>query len=1382
MAGWRDFISAIGNGIDDEKKKLGKGIHDFLNSPAPNWMVDNPVYRGLDKFNDKVAEPTLNTASNFVTDTLQSIPRGVVDIGLSLKEASRNQGLDQANSNIDEILKIDPKERDRLAAAFNDPEQQKKMSDQDFSKAFILNKAKKELGDLKTETLEQRRKDNETKKGTHETYKASNDFTKFLIGGENDEVAKSGQATSEEAQNFLEAHGASKGQAQFGGALAGIGMTALDAPTGVGSLLKSPLKAIGKQGIKQLAKEGTEDGVIQIIKKAIPGASDDVIKTLAPQLAKATDTGTVKSLLRNSDNLIPGVRGALGSKKDEFLQAGKDLLTKKPGQETAQDLTKPAVDDLAEAGIDTTKNLADTAPTAAVTPPVTPSPKTTFGEASDKLLGHVKSTEELPGNKVDLKTSLKEQFVDKLSPINDMVKTIEQRTGRKLTTEDNPYELMRLYNGMPDMVQQRVQGLTDILKQAPDLDAVKVIGLGRQIRSRANRGIDSFVSPDDANHAIQEVYDRLGHEGFDKAAKVVDSVNEYNRGLLDDLHESGILSDDAFKAIKDTGADYFSRFNVIDYIMKNDNNRALFSKTGSYNTTKQTLNKILHSAKGMQEGSDILDPIESIVRSTDQTMRAVAKNNIWHAFDRLADEVPDLIVRTREPENVVQRMALSLDNKELRPIRNKLDRMISTRGSWVRKLESQINQLNKKGMNLSLKTGGERMAANDFLVKGFGGDVPTSQVGKMAGTAKRVGDETVQGFMDVVNPQKLGPSDTGKFFRNLIENGSRSDIDKIKKMIGNRDTKMTQLLDDLGSMKSEFDDIAGKVKGNSAQIKDLADAEVPKGMAQISGFGKGVQGKLAVPEEIADVFTGKSKAQQDYLTSMISKVNGFVKQNFTSNNPAFALITNPIRDAKTFAYNAKDVKADPISIGKSLAEGLWSRTFGKGDLYDRWVAAGGKSGFYSDERDAQRLAQDLSREVSGKRVLGVKVTPVHNAKDFAREATRVVTAPLRVARDALHGAASVLEDTPRLAQFKASVDAGKSDVQAAFNARNVTVDFQQAGRVGQTVNAWIPFLNARFQGTLKTAEAVKRNPARAAAVYAALTAAPIILAEANNARFPDVMKMIPDQDRMNNFVIVLGDHKDENGDYDQVLKIPKSDVDKILGDPLEQIARFAAHDDPASVQEILTNLVGNTLPFDTVKDGQFDLGRTVGSILPPVLKAPVEAVTNKNLYYGSDIVPQSLQDLPANEQVRPNTSEAGKFLGAITGSSPLVAENTLRNFTGTLLTKSPQDQLGGKLSGESANKMNDEFYKVLGKTSPNKASASKYINEALARGDYQGAKQAADRYNAYLREQFTPFGQTYGGQMTQDLADTYDEQKIVLTSRSIKQRQRNELERQAAGK
>lgn len=1321
---------------------------------------------GWQKFTEGTGK-VIGGIGSFTGDVLQSIPRGVVNIGLTLDEAGRNQSLDSRNQNIDRILTIDKEKRKKLLEAYNSPEQSKNMSDQDWSDAFLLNQAEKTLGGTDDNTLKKRRDENAAERKTHKTYKAGNDFTKFLVGGEEDEVAQSGQKTNEDITKWGEEQGLDKGQASSLGMVGAVGLTALDAPTGIGSLVKSPLKALGKKGLKELVETGTEEGAKAIIRKAIPKVTDDVLNELAPQLARATDAKTVKEIIRNSKPLTETLGATVASSKDTLLQKTKDAITgnvsvgsaKEAAQLEAKGLVLDTADDVVEAG---TKKAGNS-----------------LQPATDELLGHLKTTSDLQKmGKKPLKDRLKEQWVDKLLPVYEMIKTIEERTGKKLAAEDDPYELMRLYNGMPDAVQQRITTLRDIFKESPDLGAVTAIGLSRQIRGRAERGITSFVTPEKAKQVIQEQYDKLGQEGFDKASKVVEAINEYNRGLLDDLHEAGIISDDALKAIKDTGADYFSRFNVVDYIMKNDANRELFARGGSYNETQQALNKILKGAKGMEEGTEILSPIDSIARSTDLTMRNIAKNQMWQAFDRLADIAPDLITRVKNPDDIIERIALSLDNKQLRPIRNKLDRMISTRGQWVRKLESQINQLEKKGLNTSLKNGGQRMTAKDFVVDGLGGKVPTSQVGKIGGTAKRVGDKTVQGYMDVINPQKLGPSDTGKFLRNLIENGSRSDIDKLKKMVGNRDAKLTKLLDDIGEMKSEYDDIAGTIKGNSSKIKELADAQVPDGMELISGFGKGVQGKLAVPKEVAEVYTGKTKAQQDYMTSTMGRLHSFIKKNFTGNNIAFAFWTNPNRDAKTWAMNSKNVSAAPHKLVQMWSEGLWGRIIRDQDYAD-WIASGGKSGFYASERTADQMSKELTRAVYGKGVL--KTLPIRNVKDFATEVSRVIAMPVTTIFKGIQGGGSILEDAPRLAEFKAARKAGKSLQSAAFDARNVTADFQQAGKHAQIINAWIPFFNPRLQGTIKSAEAIKKNPARAASVYAMLTAAPIIATEINNNQYPEVLKNISEDDRTNNFILILGDERNDEGRYTQVIKIPKSDVDKILGNPLEQAVRYLYDDDPQSVQEVLTNLVGNTLPFDTVRDGKFSLERTTGSLTPPVIKTPIEAVTNRNLYFGTDIVPERMQDLPNAEQVKPNTSMAARFLSSVTGASPLKTDNTIRNLTGTIITKNPLEQITGKAVGASGNKMNDEFYSTLDKTKKNRASASKYINEALAAGDVAAAKQAARSYNQYFSSQFSEFASRYGSQMTKELADTYDEQKIILTNRSIKQRQRNALERQAAG-
>lgn len=1458
---WLDFIKAIRQDEDEEEKRrqqegFGGWWGDVQNSWDNLLDVGSSAIRG--DFGGAVEQgkqylgdvgSTLGGIKEAGEDILQGTARGVVNIGMTLDEASRNSNIDSRNKRIDQILEMPKEERERLASIFDDPEKANSLSDEEWSKAFILKSARKELGgDLSDEALKKRKEENEAEKQKHNEWTPGNDFTKFIFGGEEGETAQSAQKTSADASKFLEERGI-EGAAnqQLSGAF-GLGMLALDLPTGGGTIVKN----IGKGGVKELVKAGTDDAVEQILRKQVPGATDEMVQALTPQLRNATDEKQVTKILDDfaeASKQAPAPTSVVDDVVDTAPAPGAVTPPAGPTLRTGEDVINPGGAAPGPGG---------------VVPPATPPkpPKDGYGDAADELLGRMKSSDEIAeATKKTKRETFEEQYLDRLAPINRFVKQVEGRLGRKLATEENMYERMRLYSGMSDVVQQRVEQLTDVLKQSPDLDAVRVIGTARQVLGRSDREIGSMVSRETAEKAINQVREKLGNEAFEKAARVVDEVTAYNKQLLKELHEAGEISDDAMRAIEDVGADYFSRFNVVEYVTRNDANRSLFARGGSYNETKQALKKVLGKAKGMEEGTEILDPIEAIVISTDRAMRSVNRNKIWQTFYDKADDVPDLIVKIKDPENIAERISLAQNSRELRPIRNKLDRMLKTRGQGVRRLQSEINRLEKKGLNLSLKKGGQRMDQTPFSVQGLGGDLPTSQTGrnttdfvaaadgtvvrdpaKQIDSLSRRRDDmlrkaeeampedvpgatlprpisdfqeavTIRGKADAAQKKikdivkdgpakamdsattgsKLGQGDTNAFLRNLIENGSRSDIDKIKKMVGNRDAKLTSLLDEIGEMKSQYDDIAGTIRENAAKAAELADEQVPEGFQMITGFRNGIEGKIAVPKEVAEVYMGKTSAQQDYMTGVMGNVHAFVKQNLTANSPAFALITNPIRDAKTFAYNSRNVKSNPFALSGAYFKGLFGRLMRDSD-YQRMIEVGGKSGFYADERTGAKIAEEVARKVGSKRSvksLGFKTLPINSPKDFVKEMSRVAVAPLRGARDRLHGVASVLEDAPRVAEFKAAKKAGKTDLAAAFDARDVTVDFQQMGQHGQILNAWVPFLNARAQGTLKSAKAIKRNPARAASVYATLTAAPIIAAALNNERFPEVMKMIPDDERDNNFVIVLGDGKDESGRYNQVITIPKSDVDKILGNPLENIARWMSQDDPKGLAEVLTNMVGSTLPVDLVKDGEFNTSRAVGSTLlaSPVAKIPAEYITGHNFYFDSPQMSQYMETLPENEQRRADdpyteevergTSPVADFVASLFGGSPIKTENALRGAGFGFFLDTPDKAMGNKLVGVSDNKMNNEFYRILKKTSPNKNSASRYINEAIERGDYQSAYAAADSYNAYLREQFQEFAQNYGQTMTPELAKAYEDQKIVLNSRSLGQRRRNILERQA---
>ena len=191
------------------------------------------------------------------------------------------------------------------------------------------------------------------------------------------------------------------------------------------------------------------------------------------------------------------------------------------------------------------------------------------------------------------------------------------------------------------------------------------------------------------------------------------------------------------------------------------------------------------------------------------------------------------------------------------------------------------------------------------------------------------------------------------------------------------------------------------------------------------------------------------------------------------------------------------------------------------------------------------------------------------------------------------------------------------------------------------------------------------------------------------------------------------------------------------------------------------------------------MSRTLSSTLlaSPALRVPAEQATNHNFYFDSPIVPDSLKELPADEQVRPNTPGIDKLIGGLTGAAPLKVQAARQGVSGNLLSGDPATALGNTLVGASGSKPTNEFYKAVEKASPSRASVSKKINEALAAGDTSTAQQLAADYNTTLKETFSPWAEKYGSQATAAMQDTYNALKLNLTRRSVKQRRRSILEK-----
>ena len=90
-------------------------------------------------------------------------------------------------------------------------------------------------------------------------------------------------------------------------------------------------------------------------------------------------------------------------------------------------------------------------------------------------------------------------------------------------------------------------------------------------------------------------------------------------------------------------------------------------------------------------------------------------------------------------------------------------------------------------------------------------------------------------------------------------------------------------------------------------------------------------------------------------------------------------------------------------------------------------------------------------------------------------------------------------------------------------------------------------------------------------------------------------------------------------------------------------------EDNARILQGLGKLMAQSIPGGTVP-------------LPLGVKTLVEVVMNKSFYTMSDIVPQNMQSLPAEEQYRVGTSELAKMVGSLVGVSPMKVDYVFRSL------------------------------------------------------------------------------------------------------------------------
>lgn len=238
--------------------------------------------------------------------------------------------------------------------------------------------------------------------------------------------------------------------------------------------------------------------------------------------------------------------------------------------------------------------------------------------------------------------------------------------------------------------------------------------------------------------------------------------------------------------------------------------------------------------------------------------------------------------------------------------------------------------------------------------------------------------------------------------------------------------------------------------------------------------------------------------------------NRWLSRVYTSLSPVFTAI-NGLRDTQAAAIGIID------EIGFMGAPKLFAA------LPRAWVD--------SFKAEAGRPSADYQvfKALGGVTHFHNLTTIDHQAKELASivaDAERMAIDPRKFLPkamaliEALNGG---IENATRLAAFNVARQSGKSVVEAASIAKNITVNFNRRG-TQQLANAWVLFWNPAVQGTARLAKAMTSPKVQAAVGTAMLGVAALALRNAGMGDDDDGVAWwdkIPDEVKERNIVIVL---------------------------------------------------------------------------------------------------------------------------------------------------------------------------------------------------------------------------------------------------------------------
>lgn len=260
----------------------------------------------------------------------------------------------------------------------------------------------------------------------------------------------------------------------------------------------------------------------------------------------------------------------------------------------------------------------------------------------------------------------------------------------------------------------------------------------------------------------------------------------------------------------------------------------------------------------------------------------------------------------------------------------------------------------------------------------------------------------------------------------------------------------------------------------------------------------------------------------------------------------------------------------------------------------------------------------------------------------------------------------------------------RNEIQLA--GMRISTNFSDMGYRTQVANQFRAYTASQIGGIRQAVRVYRRNPAVAAMIASRWVLAPTIAAWFFKKDEDWYRNAEPITKYLNMSIPVPG--------TESIIRFPKPfEWGAAFGTLPESWIDAAYRKDPGEITDGIRSFLNSVLPFDVGgKDAVDVMAGILGQSLGPLGEAAIEQYGNRDLFTGSQIVPEGEKELPAREQVGPFTSAMAKATSGtadiIPGApeflkSPRRVDNLIRTFFGRV----PYEY------GDALALINDTFFK-----------------------------------------------------------------------------------------